>query len=290
MSTEDQEVRSARLKEIIDSSIERLAEQLAQGHTEEYRRLLAFWSRFHRYSHGNVLLILSQRPDATQVAGYHTWRRVGRQVKKGAKAISIWCPIVKTIEDPETGLPVDLCVGFNPCPVFAAEDLVDIDSNPLPTLWRPLDDDVDGLYRYLVGKIETAGYRVEETLLPHGRQGASSPDGRIRLARGLDSRNRIMVVLHEFAHELEHFKPERNEAPRDQLELEAESAAMVVCAMLGIDHPTGRDYLLMYRADVEVLKASLGAIRRIVGQMVKLLGLIHQPKPAEVDATAIAAD
>lgn len=247
MTTEEGDARAARLKEIIEQAIERLVEQLAQGHTEEYKRLLSFWSRFHRYSHGNVLLILSQRPDATQVGGYHTWRRVGRQVRKGAKAISIWCPIIKTIADPDTGLPLDLCVGFNPCPVFAAEDLVDIDTNPLPTLWRPLQDDVDGLYRYLVGKIEAGGFAVDETLLPPGRQGASSPDGRIRLARGLDSRNRIMVLLHELAHELEHFRPERKEAPRDQMELEAESASMVVCAMLGIEHPTARDYILMVR-------------------------------------------
>lgn len=291
MTTEERDERAARLKAIIDESIERLAEQLAQGHTQEYKRLLSFWSRFHRYSHGNVLLILSQRPDATQVAGYHTWRRVGRQVRKGAKAISIWCPIVKTIEDPETSLPLDLCVGFVPCPVFAAEDLVDIDTNPLPTLWRPLPDDAEGLYRYLHRKVEEGGFPVEERLLPPGRQGSTSPTGRITLARGLDSRNRIMVLLHELGHALEHFREERKDATREQKELEAESASMVVCAMLGIEHPTARDYLLMYHADAEALKASLGAIRRVVGLMVTLLGLVHQPKQmTEPEPAAIAAD
>ena len=153
MTSEDraslQEERAGRLKAIIDQAIERLSEQLAQGHTADYRRLLAFWSHFHRYSHGNVLLILSQRPDATQVAGYNRWQRLGRQVKRGAQAISIWCPILKTIEDEETGLPIELCVGFVPCPVFAAEDLVDIETNPLPTLWKTLPDDVNDLYRRL---------------------------------------------------------------------------------------------------------------------------------------------
>src|SRR5215218_5481942 len=148
-----QEAKAAQLKATIDTAIERLVEQLAEGHTAEYRRLLAFWSRFHRYSHANVLLILSQRPDATQVAGYHTWRRVGRQVRKGAKAIAIWCPIIKQIEDPDTGLPVELCVGFVPCPVFPAEDLIDIATNPLPTLWRTLPDDVEGLYCRLKAKV-----------------------------------------------------------------------------------------------------------------------------------------
>ncbi len=281
------EIRAGQLKATIDGAIDRLVGELAEGHTEEYRKLLSFWSRFHRYSHGNVLLILSQRPDATQVAGYHTWRKVGRQVKRGAKAISIWCPVIREIADPETGLPVPLCVGFTPCPVFAAEDLVDIQTNPLPTLWRPLPDDVDGLYRYLKRKVEEAGYRVEEKLLPSGRQGSTAPDGTITVAQGLDSRNRIMVLLHELAHALEHLREERQEAPRDQRELEAESAAMIVCALLGIEHPTARDYILMYRGDAEGLKASLSAIRRIVGRMVGLLGLTLS---ANERAAPLAAD
>jgi len=37
-----------------------------------FRRWLQVRSRFHRYSFGNVLLIASQRPDATHVAGYKT--------------------------------------------------------------------------------------------------------------------------------------------------------------------------------------------------------------------------
>lgn len=281
------ESRAKKLTETIDAAIDRLVAELAQGHTQEYLRLLRFWSRFHRYSHGNALLILSQRPDATQVAGYHTWRRAGRLVSKGAKAVVIWCPIIRSVPDPDTGLPIELLVGFNPCPVFAAEDLVDIASNPLPTLWRPLPDDAEALYRYLKTKVEEGGYRVDERRLPPGRQGSSGPDGVITLARELDSRNRIMVLLHELAHELEHFRDERKETSREQKELEAESAAAVVCAMVGIEHPTARDYILMYQGDAEGLKASLTAIRRIVGTMVKLLRLSSQ---RTTEAVALAAD
>ncbi len=281
------EMRAQRLKETIDTAIDSLVEQLAQGHTSDYLKLLTFWSRFHRYSHGNVLLIMSQRPDATHVAGYHRWRKVGRQVQKGAKAILIWCPIIRQVPDETTGLPVDYCVGFSPCPVFAAEDLVDIATNPLPTLWRPLPDDVEGLYRYLKTKVAEAGFPVSERRLPLGRQGSSSPDKVITLACDLDSRNRIMVLLHELAHELEHFRDERTEASREQKELEAESAAAVVCAMLGIEHPTARDYILMYSGDAEGLKASLAAIRRIVTQMVTVLGLSERVKE---DVVSLAAD
>jgi len=123
--------------------------------------------------------------------------------------------------------------------------------------------------------------------MPKSRQGSSGPDGTITLADGLDSRNRIMVLLHELGHALEHFREERQEATREQKELEAESASAVVCAMLGLEHPTARDYILMYDGDAEGLKTSLAAIRRIIKQMVTVLDLTGA---AEQTAVALAAD
>jgi len=55
---------------------------------------LAAMGRFHRYSLGNVLMIASQRPTATHIAGYHTWRNLGRHVKTGEKGIMIFAPIL----------------------------------------------------------------------------------------------------------------------------------------------------------------------------------------------------
>jgi hypothetical protein len=280
--------RAAQLQATIDEATERLTTQLRQGHTDEYRRLLRFWSHFHRYSHGNVLLILSQRPDATQVAGYGTWKKLGRQVGKGARAISIWCPIIATIEDPETHLPVELCTGFKPCPVFAAEDLVDIESDPLPALQRRLPDDADGLWQHCIERVTAAGYRLKIMRLRPGVHGASGRDGRILIAPNLDSRNRVFVLLHELAHQLEHFRDERQEASKDQQELEAESAAMIVAAMVGLEHPSARDYILSYQGDADGLRAALATIRRIVGQMVSILE-IHDREPPEAALQTAAA-
>jgi hypothetical protein len=273
------EDRAAQLKATIDEAIERLTTQLREGHTEEYRRMLRFWSHFHRYSHGNVILILSQRPDATQVAGYRTWQNLGRQVKQGARAISIWCPLLATVEDPETHLPVEICTGFKPCPVFAAEDLVDIQTHPLPSLWRVLPDDAEGTWQYCVAKVTAAGYPLTVTPLRPGAQGGSSKDGRILIAPNLDSRNRVFVLLHELAHQLEHFREERQDVMLPQRELEAESSAMIVAAMFGLEHPSARDYILSYHGDADGLRAALTTIRHIVGQMVRILDLSARDPP-----------
>ena len=47
---------------------------------------------FHEYSFANVCLIVSQRPDASRVAGYKTWQKLGRQVRKGEHGIRILAP------------------------------------------------------------------------------------------------------------------------------------------------------------------------------------------------------
>ena len=42
-------------------------------------------SRFHNYSFGNVLEIARQMLTATRVAGFWTWKNLGRSVNAGAK-------------------------------------------------------------------------------------------------------------------------------------------------------------------------------------------------------------
>jgi len=52
------------------------------------------------FSPSNALMILSQRPDATNCAGFQTWRELGRTVRKGSKGIAILIPLTND-EDQE---------------------------------------------------------------------------------------------------------------------------------------------------------------------------------------------
>lgn len=45
------------------------------------------------FSPSNALMILFQRPSATNCAGFHAWREAGRAVRKGAKGIAILVPL-----------------------------------------------------------------------------------------------------------------------------------------------------------------------------------------------------
>ena len=74
----------------------RLEQAIGEIHdSDSFRRYLDVQSRFHRYSWRNVALILSQRPDATQVAGYNAWLKLHRYVRRGEHGIKIIVPMSK---------------------------------------------------------------------------------------------------------------------------------------------------------------------------------------------------
>ena len=82
------------LKKITTDALDKLAALLDEGHSDQLTALLKTMARFHKYSWHNVCLIASQRPTATRVAGFQTWRTMGRFVRKGEKGIAILAPII----------------------------------------------------------------------------------------------------------------------------------------------------------------------------------------------------
>ena len=67
--------RKARAKEIFDKVVKNVQTIVANG---EYEKYLKFQNQFTKYSFNNIVLIYSQFPDATNVAGKAKWKEVGR--------------------------------------------------------------------------------------------------------------------------------------------------------------------------------------------------------------------
>src|SRR6202044_3910239 len=121
-------------REFTSKALEHLSESLAQGESEVLRNYLAAMGKFHRYTASNILLIITQRPDATRVAGYQTWRKLRRQVVRGAKGIMIFAPLVRRAvdsNDREIETECQSLVGFRAAVVF---DVADTAGDPLPLL------------------------------------------------------------------------------------------------------------------------------------------------------------
>ena len=76
--------------------MKQLEEGVASVYTsDEYKAYLRFVANFYDYSANNCILIEMQCPQASFVAGYKTWQKMGRYVKKGEKAIKIIAPSLK---------------------------------------------------------------------------------------------------------------------------------------------------------------------------------------------------
>ena len=235
-----------------------------------WRDFLRMQTTFHSYSYRNALLILRQRPEATQVTGFRSWRSLGRSVMRGERAIWILAPRNRPgdrNEDRER--PVG---GFVSVPVF---DVSQTTGRPLPEVCQRLLGMegavcLDGL----TSVASHLGFRVEFTELSDGVNGECSSVHRlIRIERRNASAQMVKSLAHELAHAILHGDvPDRLRA-----ELEAESAAFIICRRLGIE--TG-GYSFGYvaswagggdRAVAEIWRSC----DRIVAAVDTVLGLYH---------------
>ena len=119
-------------QELITANIKLLIEQLEAGKSDALTNYLTAMSRFHNYSFGNVLEIARQMPTATRVAGFWTWKNMGRSVNAGAKGIRILAPMVgvRRKKDTEAATGVDSPISVLLVPAMESMDGVSIPIRP----------------------------------------------------------------------------------------------------------------------------------------------------------------
>jgi hypothetical protein len=263
------------LKKRTTESLNELAALLEQGRSERLTSLLTTMARFHRYSLHNICLIVSQRPTATRVAGFHTWRSVGRFVRKGEKGIGILAPILRRrLEIAEEDERV--IAGFRVVYVF---DVEQTDGAPFPEAAVATGDPGDHAAA-LKRAIREHGISLEYADHLGGALGLSC-GGRIQVLSSLSPASEFAVLAHEYAHELLHRSDDRPQSC-DTRELEAEAVAFVVGQAVGLDvAEASRDYIHLYRGNAEALADSLDRIQRTASS---ILQAIHGGAKAVSDA------
>lgn len=255
---------------LVDQGIATLNAALQAGHSETLTQLLATLARFHHYSFGNALLIACQKPEATHVAGFHAWRKLGRFVKKGEHGIAILAPMVwrKDRDQPapeRTDNEPRSLFGFKVAYVF---DVTQTDGEALPEFAHPVGEPGEWL-GHLEDSIRSAGITLQEDFLPGGADGGSLP-GQIIIRPDLPPNERFAVLAHEFAHELLHQRSQRRaETTRTIRETEAEAVAYAVCLACGIDSTTrSADYIQLYRGSEETLRQSLTHVQQAATEII----------------------
>jgi hypothetical protein len=260
--------KAQELTKTINDSIATLcAETDAAKQSATYKAWLNTISRFYRYSFGNQILIWCQSPDATRVAGFHTWKSLNRFVKKGEHGIRILAPIIRKVEQERNGKTEEVIkpVNFRVVAVFdyaqtEGEELADLECNATEggeELLPLLEKAVTGLNISLTYKALS------------GPEGLSK-GGAIEIEEALDIPARCGVIAHELSHELLGHAARRAETTKQQRELEAESVSYAVLSYFGMK-PQSQFYLATYEVTAEMLTASLQTINATAKQIIGLL-------------------
>ncbi len=303
-ATSERSEKTARIRREVDASLDRLAESLDTGTSDQMKVFLAAMGRFHSYSFQNLMLILSQYPEATRVAGFHTWRKFGRTVKKGEKGIAIFAPmrIKKKGEDQEdrpAKMPSSAkaddsdstLLRFRVVHVF---DVSQTEGEPLPEPAR-VSGDPSGVIDALKSVIAARGIELVEDADLGGADGVST-GGRIKIRGGLAPAAAFGVLAHELAHELLHqTEAKEDRPPKTVRETEAEAVAHVVCDAVGLDvGSASSDYIGLYQGDRETLAASLTRIQKtacgIIDGVREHLAETAEPKPEVCVAESVQSE
>jgi antirestriction protein ArdC len=258
-------------KQITSKAIEQLSQALEAGHSEGLREYLGAMARFHRYSLHNVMLIASQKPNATHVAGFHAWHKLGRFVKKGEKGILILAPIIRNKAENNGKDEQDessVAVGFRAAYVF---DVAQTDGQPLPEIGSVNGDPRE--YRECLAKfVAEQGIVLEYSQDIAPARGMSS-GGKITLLHGQSPAEEFATLAHEVAHELMHRDERRNNTSKRIRETEAEAVAFVVCIAIGLETGSAaQDYIGLYGGDAKLLSESLEYVQRAATQILNAIG------------------
>jgi antirestriction protein ArdC len=252
---------SEDIKKITDRATEQLIAALNEGRSETLTHYLATMGRFHRYSLGNIMLIASQKPDATRVAGFRTWHSLGRFVKKGEKGILIVAPIVwHRIDAPaqqgtEESAPPR---GFRAVYVF---DIGQTEGQELPEICA-IDGDPGAHKERLSDFTRACGISIEYSIEIAPALGISS-GGQITLLPGRPAAEEFVTLAHELAHELLHRTERRSTTTKCVRETEAEAVAFVVGQAIGLEMGSAaKDYIQLYNGDAKLLIESLEFVQK----------------------------
>ena len=268
----------------IDEVLKRLKEGVDDiQQSDNFRKFLLTMAKFHDYSIGNLILIMLQKPNATRVAGFSTWKDLGRWVTKGEKGIAILAPCMppkgakpakseKTeAEEGETEEEREH-EGMRPLyfKVVHVFDVGQTEGKQLPEFEVPVltGEANEGLFNEVKHLVKAEG--VEVGFEPRPDQ---DPDikgmyfGKTIWVKPEESRaQQLKTLIHEVAH---YYSEGVFQIPRRDAETIAESVAFTIGAHFGFDTGTRSfPYVALWSEDKKVLEANLAAIRKVSAKII----------------------
>jgi len=257
----------------IDAVLRQLADgvESIQG-SAQFHLFLTTMAKFHNYSYANQILIALQKPNATRVAGFVTWKDLGRWVKKDERGIAILAPIFPPKpkkEEEEEELPLTP-VYFKVVHVF---DVSQTEGKPLPEFEVPVltGEANEELFAKVMTLARAQGLDVSFESRPYQDPSIKGQYiGKTIWVRPEEPRaQQLKSLLHEEAH---YYSEGVFRIPRRDAETIAESAAFAVGAHFGFDSGVRSfPYVALWAQDKKVLKQNLASIHKVATVMLESL-------------------
>ena len=208
-------------RETVYALIDETATGVAQD-GDTFQKYLDVQSRFDRYSVSNALLILAQRPNATVIKDFDTWKDQGAYIRKKETGFYIIEPGEEyQREDGSTG------ISYNPKKMF------DISKTGNSRKWEtPAYPDERTRIKALLAHAPVP-VQISDTL-PSGVNALYQPDTReIQIRRGLDA-NHIFRAL---AQELAQAEMDKGDGSynRSEYGFHAYCASYMLCKQYGVE-------------------------------------------------------
>jgi len=272
-----------------ERKIDAVMKQLKDGvetiqQSDNFRLFLSTMAKFHDYSIGNLILIMIQKPAATHVAGFNTWKDLGRWVKSGEKGIAILAPVMPPRPIcPDCGARIRKGVRF--CPQCGKEvqveeriegaphffrvvyvfDLSQTEGKPLPEFAVPVltGEANEKLFSKVLALAKSQGLTVSFESRPEQDPEIKGfySDKLIWVRPEEPRAQQLKTLLHEVAH---YYSEGVFQIPRRDAETIAESAAFAIGAHFGFDTGVRSfPYVALWSQDKKVLEQNLAAIRKV---------------------------
>lgn len=226
---------SKRTQEMFENIVNKLQVIINNG---EYEKFLKFQKNFKGYSFNNHILIFSQFPDATQVAGKSKWQKLNRTPVNDAQKIWIIAPIprkydkkVKKIKDGEE-IEETETISYNAYRWVYVYDISQTEGEDIPLQNKVLNSNN---MSYLYEKLKAfSNIPVLEKELLGAVKGYYNPSEKhIVIKNTLSLNDKASVLLHELSHALYDdfdYKTDRNLS-----EVFVESISFIVADHFGLD-------------------------------------------------------
>ncbi len=276
-------IRSVR--QAVWAGVELLASDIESGHPEVLSECLNAMARFPTYSFGNVLLISTQRPTATQVAGWRGWNELGRRVKQGEKGILIFAPILAEPKQPanadanssETAQPQQELLGFRQVRVW---DVSQTEGEPVAASDLFSNLDLSEVLTKLIEFVGNQRFHIEYSDKIAPARGTSYY-GQIRLMPDMETKETLSVLIRELALQMLYETKRRSFVTRDVLLREAKTVAFVVCNALSLETEPAEN-IQLYRGNKNLLAESLEVVQRTSAVILGALSLEDAQNGQEV--------